>query len=166
MHLLLRRSQRDDGGWVSSSVNFLLDVRLELDAAEQELFERYQLYDLVAYDSNDRVQQLHSALEEYEAAQEPMTPLPWVPSVWELTRAFYEIGQSVWHISAGMSHEVTAALSLQITLGTLTRGQHLESESLEEILNVAANIKASVEYLGTYLDIAVTFDGREDLIEY
>ena len=164
MHLLIRKSQRDDG-WFASAITFILDARLDLDDEEQELFERYRLYEMIVYSSNAKIQHLHSAIEDYEAAQKTMTPLPWEPSVLELSRAFLEIGVMTWHLGAGAAHEVASALSLQITLGTLTNGQHLETESLEEILAVANSITASVEYLSTYLGVALTFDGREELYD-
>ena len=49
---------------------------------------------------------------------------------------------------------------------SLLEGKHLESGSLEEMLAVSDNIRGSVEYLANYLQVALTFDGREELDEY
>ncbi len=165
MHLLLRRSQRDDG-WIWSSITFLLDARLDLAPEELELFHKYNLYDFVVYDSDPRVQHAHSAGERFDAAAKPMTPVPWEPSLGDLATAFGEIGASLWHVAAGTTHGLFSMIALQITLGSLVAGQHFESESLEEILTVANNIQQATEYLATYLDVALTFDGREELSEH
>lgn len=62
MHLLLRKSQRDDG-WFASAITFILDARLDLDPEEQEFFERYRLYHTIIYDSSRRTEHLQSAVK-------------------------------------------------------------------------------------------------------
>ena len=165
MHLLLRRSQRDDG-WIWSAMTFLLDARLDLSSEESELFDKYNLHGFVIYDSDGRVQHAYSADERFGAAAKPMTPIPWEPAVADLATAFGEIAAGLWNITAGTTHVIASHLSLRITLGLLIDGQHFESEDLEEILTVEENIRQATEYLATYLDVALTFDGREDLSEH
>jgi hypothetical protein len=165
MHLLLRRSQRDDG-WLFSSIMFLLDARLDLTPEEEELFINYQLAEVVVYDSDQRVQHAYNADRHFQAAAEPMAKLPWEPSLGQLANAFGEIAASLWNTAAGATYAIASTFSLSITLGSLARGQHFESEELEEILTVENNIREAVEYLGNYLRVAVTFDGYEDLSEH
>lgn len=164
MHLLLRRSQRDDG-WIWSAMTFLLDARLELDEEETELFTKYKLYDLAVYDSDARIQHLHSAGESYQASVERAEAVPLFPDLSQIHTVLGNVFASIWHLGAGTTHQVASALSFHITLGSLAQGQHMESESLEEILTVADNIRQAVQYLATYLDVALTFDGRDELDE-
>ena len=166
MHLLLRRSQRDDG-WFSSSMVFILDARLDLTEEEQHLFEKYGLGELVIYSSDDRIQNLHSAYEHYDRGAQPLTPIPLLePSVAQLANQFAELGKMVWHGVVGAGYDVAAWLSLQLTLQSLVDGQHLETQSLEEVVALSDVIEGAVEYLSNYLELAVTYDGREELNEY
>lgn len=165
MHLLLRRTQRDDG-WVWSSMTFLLDAQLDLSPDEQELFEKYDLRSVAIYDTDTFVQHTYSAIERYDAASKPPTPMSWEPTPGQLVTAFGDIAASVWNATIGAAHELAALTALRITLGSLADGQHIESESLEEILNVEDNIRQSTQYLASYLQLALSFDGREDLSEH
>ena len=165
MHLLFRRSQRDDG-WIWSPMTFLLDARLDLDAEELHLFDKYRLYDLAVYDSDARVQQAHSAIESYASSVESAEAVPLFPDIGQIHVALGNAFASIWHLGAGVTHDIMSTLSLRITLGSLVAGQHVESQDLEELLSVAANIRSAVEYLAAYLDVALTFDGREELVEH
>lgn len=165
MHLLLRRSQRDDG-WIFSSMIFLLDAQLDLTPDEQELFEKYDLLSHVVYDSDAREQYAHAAIERFEAATKPTKPIPiFEPSAADIASQFSNIASMLWNSAVGATYGLISDLSLRITLGTLIDGQHFESESLEEMLTVEDNIKQATEYLANYLHVALTFDGREDLSE-
>ena len=77
-----------------------------------------------------------------------------------------ELSSAIWNTGAAATHLAISYLSLRITLGTLIDGQHVESQDLGELLNVETNITEAVRYLANYLNIAVTFDGREELDEY
>lgn len=165
MHLLLRRTQRDDG-WISTSMVFMLDAQLGLTAEEHNLFERYDLRDFVVYDSDAFIQHTYSAIERYESAGKPMTPMPWEPTPRDLATTFGEIAASVWNTAVGATHEILSLMTLRVTLGSLADGQHVESANLEEILLVEDNIRQAIEYLASYLQLALTFDGREDLNEF
>ena len=43
MHLLLRREQHEEEGWLSTSTIFELDGRLDLDEEERFMFDKYEL---------------------------------------------------------------------------------------------------------------------------
>ena len=145
---------------------FMLDAQLDLTLEEHELFEKYRLRAVPVYDSDGFIQHIHSAIERYEAATKPMTPIPWEPSPVDIATAFGEIAVSIWNTSVGAAHDLASMLSLRITLGTLIDGQHVESDSLEETLAVEDTIRQATEYLASYLQLALTFDGREDLSEH
>ncbi len=165
MHLLLSRAQRDDG-WIWNSMTFLLDVRLELTAEENELFERYDLHSVVVYDSDARIQHAHSAVEHIEKLEKPVEWRTGEKPIEDLVGILGDLSSMLWNTTAGVTHGVISMMSLQITLGSLVAGQHFESQDLNEILTVAENISAATKYLADYLEVAITFDGREQLDEY
>ena len=70
MHLLIHKSQRDDG-WFSSSIVFCLDIRLDLSSEEHDCFGRYALRDRVIYASQDYLDHLAAAEKYREEAAEP-----------------------------------------------------------------------------------------------
>ena len=154
MHLLIRRSQRNDG-WLWDSILFVLDARLALDAEEEDLFHKYNLGPTVVYDSDAYSQHSDATYQHFnEATKVPI----WNPS-------WTEIANSLWNNLAGLGHSAMKALSLRITLGDLVAGTHIECEDLQPILIAENQIKQAVHYLADYLQTALTFDGRDDLHE-
>ena len=134
---------------------FLLDARLELSPEEQHLFEKYNLYSLVVYDSDAYVHHAETAYQHFDDASK--VPF-WEPSFSDLTDA-------LWNNVAGIAHGIMTALSLRITLAGLVAGEHVECEDLMQILAVEKNIIEAAEFLADYFAVALTFDGREDLRE-
>jgi hypothetical protein len=165
MHLLIRRSQYDSG-WFSTTMVFELDARLDLDAEEQELFDKYALYDRVVYNSDAFLQHLHSA-DQYREAADAQTNVPLnAPLEDHIVTAATDLTVTAYNSVLALAHNILGRLSLQITLQSLVDGVHIESEDLEEILTVAELIRTGTEFLASYLDVAVTFDGREELDDY
>jgi hypothetical protein len=154
MHLLLRRSQRDDG-IIWSSVVFTLDARLELSAEEEYLFSKYNLHSLVVYDSDARIEHADAAYTHFDEVSK--LPL-WEPS-------FTELATSLWNNVAGLAHTVMTVLSLRVTLSDLIASIHVEAEDLHQLLQVESNVSQAAEYLSNYFSVALTFDGGEELRE-
>jgi hypothetical protein len=154
MHLLIKRSQRDDG-IIWSSMIYELDTRLDLAPEETDLFAKYNLHSFVVYDSDAYTHHADAAYERFDDATK--VPL-WDPSLSQLA-------SSLWNNVAGISHGIMTALSLRVTLGDLIAGSHVECDDLEQILVAEKNIVQAAEYLADYLAVALTFDGREELRE-
>lgn len=154
MHLLLQRSQRDDG-LIWTSMMFMLDARLGLSPDESDLFAKYNLRSLVIYDSDAYTHHADAAYQRFDDATK--VPL-WNPSLTELA-------SSLWNNIAGVAHGVMTALSLRLTLGDLIDGCHVECEDLEQLLLAEKNIVEAAEYLADYFAVALTFDGGEELRE-
>ena len=154
MHLLLRRSQRDDG-LIWTSITFMLDAHLDLTAEEADLFTKYKLHSLVIYDSDAYTHHADAAYQRFDDATK--VPL-WNPS-------FTDLASSLWNNVAGIAHGVMTAFSLRLTLGDLIAGSHVECEDLEQILLAEKNIVQAAEYLADYFAVALTFDGGEELRE-
>jgi hypothetical protein len=66
----------------------------------------------------------------------------------------------------GLASIAMAAMKLNITVGSLSQGQHIECKSLDELLGAEEAIMTACENLKSYLDTAATFDGREVLIDF
>lgn len=57
-------------------------------------------------------------------------------------------------------------MSLRITIDSLVAGRHIECKTMDELFAAEVAIREGCETLRTYLDLAVTFDGREEMIEF
>lgn len=65
----------------------------------------------------------------------------------------------------GFRAMAASALSLTISVADLINGKHVECKSLDEMLGTEDAIVNGCQVLKGYLEAAVTFDGREVLIE-
>lgn len=67
---------------------------------------------------------------------------------------------------AGLASLALASVSLNITIESLQRGQHIECKTMEELLDAEERLLEACKNLKSYLDIATTFDGREVLFTF
>lgn len=162
MHLFLRRSQRDDG-WITSSMMFVMDVRLDLTEEEKHLCEKYDLLSAPVYASDDYMASIEAAKEQAEYAGRPFEKWIWQTGYAE---EFIDQASRFWSLLCAYGNEITASLQLHMTLGDLIDGQHVECENLEALLIAEEAIRKACEYLSLYLKAASTYDGREELHEY
>ena len=58
------------------------------------------------------------------------------------------------------------ALTLRVTVDSLMSGQHIECKDLDELIGAEAAIRDACENIKAYLETAVTFDGREEVVEF
>lgn len=66
----------------------------------------------------------------------------------------------------GLTSLALASMSLNITIESLQRGQHIECKTMEELLDAEERLLEACKNLKSYLDIAATFDGREVLFTF
>ncbi len=139
MKLLLRRSQRG-GGLLGGKILFGLDARLEPTAEESDLIRKYKLGPAVVYSSED-------ARRHVGAVQDNLATDSWagVAKAW---------------MHAGLSR-----LALVCSIDSLMRGQNIECKDLGELLDAEAAIVTACQNAKNFLQVATTFDGREDVIE-
>ena len=140
MQLSIRRSQRDSGVF-GNKVAFALDARIRTTAEEQALIKRYKLGKEVVYASQEA--RKHDAAKQNAAARGGLGGL----------------AQAV--VSAGM-----AAASLQCTIDSLTAGQHIERQSLTELLAAEDAIVQACTNAKSFLDAATAFDGTELVMDF
>lgn len=145
--LRLRRSQRS--GLLGGKPIFALDARADVASEARGLIAKYQLGSLVVYDSATRKQSQEQAYAHFSDAS--------------TSRG---LASSLWSNARGLASAAMTALSLRITVDKLLAGQHIECKDLNELLGAELAIIEACRNLRTYLDTALTFDGREDLIEF
>lgn len=139
MRLFFRRSQRT-GGMLSSTPIFALDARIELTNDEKELVRKYQMNREILYTSEEAKQ--HAA--SFAGA----------------------INQQGWRSLANAAvSRARYALSLKCTVDSLVKGQHIECKDVGELVAAESALIEAAQTLKGYLQAAVSFDGREELIE-
>jgi hypothetical protein len=153
MQLKLKRSQRS-GGIMGGKVIFGLDARAELSPDEQALIRKYNLGKLVVYDSEARKKHQGSAYDHFGGAANT--------SGYDLSSA----GKSLWKNARGLASAAMMALSLRVTVDSLVSGQHIECKELDELLGAEGAIRDACGNLKAYLETALTFDGREEVVEF
>jgi hypothetical protein len=156
MRLKLKRSQRSS---VFGKVIFVLDARMEVTQEELNLVRKYRLGGDLIYESGDRQRRRETTLAHLEKTKEG-PGLRDSPSsqLWGVAKSFF------WFGRAGLS-AAAAALSLRITTDSLLSAVHVECKSMGELLEAERAIREAAENLRAYLDVARTFDGREEIVE-
>ena len=139
MELYLRRSQRQTGTF-KVTMMFCLDARVQLTPDEQANVAKYKLGDTVLYNSERTKQHL----DRGEAANDG--------SVKGAAKAFV--------------HLALAKMSLNISINSLTHGQRIECKDLDELMGAEEAMRTACHNIRNYLDLATTFDGREEVVEY
>jgi hypothetical protein len=147
MQLKIRRSQRT-AGITGSKIIFSLDARVEPKAEDAELIRKYKLGNAVVYDSAARRQHSEAVGAHAEATRGAST-----------AGILYRVART--SISAA-----AAALSLRVTVDSLISGVHIECKDLEELIDAESAIVEACKTVKSYLDIALTFDGREEIVEF
>ena len=153
MQLKLKRSQRA-GGLTGGKVFFALDARADLSPDEKSLVQKYKLGNLVVYDSEARKKHAGSAYGHFDDAANV--------SGLEVSSA----ARSLWRNARGSASAAIMALSLRVTVDSLMGGQHIECKELDELLGAEAAILDACKSLKNYLETALTFDGREEVVEF
>ena len=139
MKIFLRRAQRD-AGLLGGKVVFSLDARIEPTPEEMGAMRKYKLGGITVYSSENAKK--HAAGVAGNLA---------TGNLWGTAKAA---------ASAGMM-----ALSLRCTLDSLTKGQHIECKDMGELLGAEAAIVEACNTAKAFLEAAVTFDGREQVLE-
>ena len=152
MQLKLKRTQRS-AGIMGGKVIFGLDARTDLSKEEQALVQKYALGKMVVYDSEARKKHQESAYGHFGDA---------TGGGYDMSSA----GKSLWKNARGIASAAMMALSLRVTVDSLVSGQHIECKDLNELLGAEGAILDACKSLKAYLDTAVTFDGREEVVEF
>ena len=147
MQLKLQRSQRL-GGVMGKTVVFCLDVRADYSPEERANINRYKMGSHIIY--NNRAAQKHIARADTQAARVRHGGWGDMAAGWALS----------W-TSVAM-----AKMSLNISIGSLGQGHHIECKDLDELLEAEDTVRNACKGVTRYLEVAATFDGSEVVIEY
>ncbi len=147
MQLKIKRSQRT-GGVMANKIIFALDARSELKPEEKSLVSKYALGKLVIYDSETRKKLTESGQSNIANAQSGSA------------------GRSVWAATKGLASLAMAAMSLRVSVDSLSQGHHIECKDMDELLGAEEAITEACRNLKGYLETAATFDGREVVIDF
>jgi hypothetical protein len=157
MQLKLKRTQRNG---MLGKVIFVLDARMEISAEERGLIEKYRLGDNVIYDSTARKKYTEATGAHLERTREQVS-FSDTPGAQLLG-----VGKSLYRLARAGVSATMASLSLRITVYSLMGGVHVECKSMIELLGAERAIREAAENLRTYLDLAATFDGQEEIHEF
>jgi hypothetical protein len=155
MQLKLKRSQRS-GGMMGGKVFFVLDARADLATDEQNLVKKYNLGKLIVYDSEARKKHTEAAGQHFESASN--TPIRGSTGG--------TVARSLWSNAQGLARIAAASLTLRVTVDSLTSSEHIECKDMNELLGAESAIIESCRNVKAYLDTALTFDGREEVVEF
>jgi hypothetical protein len=156
MSLKLKRSQRAS---FMGKMIFGLDARMGLTAEEHTLIRKYRLSGHIVYDSKNREKYRETTKAHLESTRDQ-------PSLFtDAKTQFLGAGKTLYRLGRASVSATMAALSLHITIDGLIRGVHVECKSMEELLEAEDAIVQAGRNLKAYLETAITFDGREEVIE-
>lgn len=150
MQLVLRRAQRTTR--LRGKHVFTLDARLDLTREEANLVHKFQLDQYLVYDSAARTEAADTAAAHARNAA-------------ETARGGGSMGRALLSLGRAYLVAARAKLTLRITVGSLVRGHHIECKDLEELLGAESAIRDAANNVSAYLQVAETFDGREEVIE-
>jgi len=146
MKLVVRRSQKSS---LTGTPIFCLDARVELSPEETSSVAKYKLSANIVYSSESSKRHLAQADAHLAAGQ--MNRGNWGGSL---------------HFVQSMGAMALAAMNLNISVGSLSKGQHIECKSLEEVLGAEAALQTACQALKAFLETAATFDGREVVVDF
>lgn len=137
MKLAIRRSQKEQG-MMNKFVVFCLDVRGQFTPQEQDAIKRYKLGNQVIY--NSEASKRHIAAGDASADGTMKGSLKAIASF------------------------ALAGLNLNITINSLSEGQHIECKSLDEVIAAEQALLEACNVLKAYLQTAATFNGTETVV--
>ena len=138
MKLLLRRTQRS--GMLGGKVIFALDARIDPTAEEAELIRKYKLGGLTVYSSENARKFASAAVENSNRG-------------------------GLMGFAKAAASLAAATLSLVCTVDSLARGQYIECKDLDELMGAEGAVREACSNVKSYLALAATFDGREEVVE-
>jgi hypothetical protein len=157
IEVLIVRSQRMN--WLNRVI-FMIDAQMGVGTEQLDLISKYRLGKTIVFDSARRERQNELARTHLESAREKSTR---TICLWrEEVRGFF---RRLGLLLRALISFLLGFLFIRITLTKLIRGTHVESKSLDKILAAKNAIERGAADLKAYLEVAETFDGREDLFE-
>jgi hypothetical protein len=140
MQLRLNRSQRSKG-MMSKAVIFCLDARADLTPDELQNVRKYGLGSQLLYSPAATMKHLEKAREAFQR-------------------------DTFGGVVRGWTSLAMAKFQIEITIDSLTKGHHIECKDLDELLAAQEAIIEGCKMMKSYLEVAATFDGSEQVIDF
>ena len=137
---------------------FILDARMDVSRELYAHIHHYGLEGEVIYESSTRKKHNEAALAHLEASRMKTSLRAPVQAQMK------GIGWMFWAIGRAVFSSLRAAFALRVTISSLMRGVHLHSKDMTEILDAEEAFTKAGKNLRSYLEVAATFTGREQLI--
>lgn len=145
MQLKIQRSQRTS---ITNTVIFCLDIRADYSAEEQQNIQKYKLGSQGIYNSRAAQKHLSAAEGHLDRTQSGSA------------------GQRMGGLVKGAFSMALAHMQLNVTVGSLARGHHIECKDLEELLEAEDALRNASKNLTRFLEVANTFNGSELVVTY
>jgi hypothetical protein len=145
MQLKIQRSQRRS---VLGAVVFCLDLRADYTPEERDDIRKYALGSQVVYRSR-------AARAHYGEASAHLDRV-----------ASDRVGERAAGLARGALSAVMAKLNLNVSIGSLAKGHHIECKDLEELVLAEEELRLACGDITKYLQVAATFNGSEVVIGY
>ncbi len=84
----------------------------------------------------------------------------------EASQKHLQAGRESGSALGGIARLALAKMSLNVTINSLMRGQQVTCSTLDEVLGAEEAMRDACAALKQYLDVAETFDGRQEVIEF
>jgi hypothetical protein len=156
MQLKIKRSQKKS--LMGGSVIFCVDAMVAFAQAEADAINKYKLGSQIIYSSE--------AAKRHAAAIGVPRARVDHPDWDRASRVIDGASQSAFGALMNIGHAALAAMNLNITISSLSNGQHIECKSLDEVMGAEAALVDACTNLRAYLDVAATFDGTERVVKF
>jgi hypothetical protein len=143
MQLKIQRSQRKS---VLGAVVFCLDLRADYTSEERDDIRKYGLGSQVVYSSRAARQHALNASVHFDRV------------------ATDRAGGGAKGLARGALSAVMAKLNLNVSIGSLAKGHHIECKDLEEMIAAEEELRFACRDITKYLQVAATFNGSEVVI--
>ena len=162
VQVLFKRSQRVN--WYGRVV-FGIIARLGMTERQLSLVRRYWLGRVIVFDSLRRQRQSELARMHLQLAAavkaEPQDKKA-LSQIWAVVKFLFLV---VFYLVRAVFSFLFGFLFLRVTIAKLARGKLIESKDLVLVMQAKQAIEETAVYLKEYLELAETFDGREELFE-
>ena len=124
------------GGMISKKVTFILNAKADYSNEEQANIKKYRMGGQNIYDSEATRRHAENAFDGNSGALKALASV------------------------------AMARMSLSITVDSLANGHQVECQDIDELLGAEEAIRGACENLKNYFEVANSFDGREEVIEF
>jgi hypothetical protein len=160
MALKLKRSQKQS---TFGAIIYILDARMDVSAEVRDQIYKHRLGNRLVYESEARQKHRANALGHAADSADAASDVGLVPTPGQIGKGLLK---TTWKLGRAGVSAARASMALRITIDSLIAGVHVECKSMEELLDAEDAIRQAAENLKGYVEVAKTFDGGEEIVEF